>query len=295
MTTRYTDAEWASIIHQTENSLVVKETPYPCPAIGSSAFAKTIDHTLLKLQATAMQIDALCAEARVAGFATVCVRPNFVSRAVSNLKGSDIKVDAVVGFPEGTQDLYQKMEETSLALSSGASELDIVLNYPLLHTHSYSAIYTELASLRSQAPHPTLLKLILETSQLSRGEIIAACSIAAVANFDFVKTSTGFLGQGATEKNVRLMRAVCDRIAPAIGALEGDARRNAMRVKASGGIKTLDEAVGMLEAGAGRLGTSGGVWIVKEGMERAQRSFGAPGAGEEVERPGLQTRLFTDY
>lgn len=162
-----------------------------------------------------------------------------------------------------------------------------MLNWPLLRQRDYSSIYNELATLRAQAPHPALIKLILETSQLTQSEIVAACTIAAAANVDFVKTSTGFLGQGATVRNVRLMAACCDVLA---------VRGRKMLVKASGGIRTLEDAVSMLEAGASRLGTSGGVWIVKEAREMVERSRSPPMRdGGEGERPGLTTRLFTDY
>jgi deoxyribose-phosphate aldolase len=130
------------------------------------------------------------------------------------------------------------------ALEAGAQELDVVINYPELKNGNYVSIYKELATIRQQAPHPTLLKLILETSQLDRNQIIAGCVMAAATNFDFVKTSTGFNGQGATEENVRLMAACCEKLA----AGNPDGRK--MQVKAAGGIRTLADAVKMLEAGA---------------------------------------------
>lgn len=108
MTTRYTDPEWSRFIAEVEKEVEVSTDPRPYPANGSPEFNKTIDHTLLKLEARGPQIDELCSEARVAGFATVCVRPHFVQKAASNLKGSNIKVASVIGFPEGTYDLYQK-------------------------------------------------------------------------------------------------------------------------------------------------------------------------------------------
>ncbi|GAB7359595.1 hypothetical protein MBLNU230_g6779t2 [Neophaeotheca triangularis] len=288
MTTRNTNPEWAALIAQTTQNLALASKPYPTWRVGSSALNKTVDHTLLKLEATGDAVDALCAEARVGGFATVCVRPNFVEQAVKNLKGSNVKVASVIGFHEGTYDLYHKIQETKLSLTAGASELDIVINHPLLHgpAPDYSTIYNELATLRQLAPHPTLLKLIFETSQLSEAEIIAAATLAAAAEFDFIKTSSGFCGRGATVEDVRLMRACCE----ALAVSHGDARR-AMKVKASGGVRTLDDALRMLEAGAERLGTSAGVWISKEAGERAE---GRGGVGEG-ERPGLATRLYTDY
>ena len=176
--------------------------------------------------------------------------------------------------------------EAQLALTSGAEELDLVFNYPNLQAENYATIYTELATLRSLAASPITLKLILETSQLNSSQIIAGCVLAAAANFDFVKTSTGFNGEGATVENVRLMAACCDKLHVA------GAGGRKMLVKASGGIRTLSDALGMLEAGAARLGTSAGVWIAKEAKEVKSRGAGVD-AG--LERPGLSTRLFTDY
>lgn len=164
-----------------------------------------------------------------------------------------------------------------------------MLNYPELIAGEYASVYNELATLRLQAAHPVLLKLIIETSQLDRSQIIAACTMAAAANFDFVKTSTGFNGHGAKEEHVRLMAACCEKLAT-------DGSRK-MQVKASGGIRTIEDAVKMLGAGASRLGTSGGVWIVKEGKDNVERSRSPPSIEERRGslRPGLQTRLFTDY
>lgn len=165
-----------------------------------------------------------------------------------------------------------------------------MINYEDLKAQDYSKVYKELATLRMQAPHPVMLKLILETSQLDRSQIIAGCALAAAAHYDFVKTSTGFKGHGATIEHVRLMKACCDNVS----VVNGTGRK--MRVKASGGIRTIEDAVKMLEAGASRLGTSGGVWIVKEGREQVERSQSPPSAREgSSSRPGLTTRLFTDY
>ncbi|KAF2763963.1 deoxyribose-phosphate aldolase [Teratosphaeria nubilosa] len=282
--TRYTDDEWASFIDALEIK-VEEGKKYARPQLGGEQFSQTIDHTLLNLDAKAMQIDALCCEACVEGFATVCVRPNFVARAASNLKGCDVKVASVIGFHEGTYDLYHKVQETKESLDSGAKELDIVLNYEELKQRKYASIFNVLATLRIQAAHPILLKLIIEASQLNREQIIAACCMAAAANFDFVKTSTGFNGHGAREEDVRLMAACCQKLSEA-------SRGRKMQVKASGGIRTVEDAVKMLEAGASRLGTSGGVWIVKEGREAAEKGESGTYGGSW---PGLTTKLFTDY
>jgi len=131
----------------------------------------------------------------------------------------------------------------------GAKELDMVLNYVQLKEKRYSEVYTDIAAVRSVAPHPVILKVILETAQLSRHEIIAGCKIAEAAGADFVKTSTGFNGPGATENDVRLMRSVVGQN---------------VKVKASGGVKTVGDCIAMMEAGAERIGASSGVSIMEE-------------------------------
>ncbi|KAF7187576.1 Deoxyribose-phosphate aldolase [Pseudocercospora fuligena] len=281
MTTRYTDDEWSKIIADAETSIKVDSSnKYPIPEIGSEDFTRTVDHTLLKLDAKSNQFDDLCAEARVNKFATVCVRPNWVQKCVTDLKGSGVSVASVVGFHEGTHELSEKLSDVQISLSSGATELDIVINWTDLKKKQYEKIYTELSTLRTSAPPPVLCKLILETSQLTPEDIVAGCVLANAASFDFVKTSTGFCGGGAKEGDVRLMKTACEKL--------GNGKMN---VKASGGIRTLEDAVKMLEAGASRLGTSEGVWIAKEARERVE---GAKNGGEG-ERPGMATRLFTDY
>ena len=154
----------------------------------------------------------------------------------------------------------------------------------------YSAIYKELASLRSLCPSPTILKLILETSQLTPAQILAAAHLAAAANIDFIKTSTGFCGRGATLEDVQLMTAAASYLSTKTKSNGGSpVRARKMQVKASGGIRSLDDAVKMLEAGATRLGSSSGLWI----MQEARRVL-AEKAGEKTTRPGGITRLYTD-
>jgi deoxyribose-phosphate aldolase len=256
---------------------------------------------------------------------SVCVRLNWVQRCVANLKGSPVVVACVVGFHEGTQDTYSKLSEARAAVAAGAAELDVVLNHSLLTKHNkpvspkptiisgrdsaidsitaantakntgstasleddeipdYSAIYRELASIRSLCPSPVVLKLILETSQLSDHQILAASHLAAAANFDFIKTSTGFNGHGATIPHVQLMVGAAEYLAK-----KGVGQRT-MEVKASGGVRSLETAVKMLEAGATRLGTSSGLWI----MQEARTKVGEEKGKQEGERPP-QTRLYTD-
>ncbi|THY99399.1 deoxyribose-phosphate aldolase [Aureobasidium pullulans] len=288
MTTRYTPQEWRAIISEVARELEVYEQDY-CPDISKIDIARTIDHTLLKLDASPRQIDELCGEARIANFASVCVRPNYVAQAHANLKGSEVLIASVIGFHQGTQDTYYKLQETRMALAAGAHELDVVINWPQLKQQEYSEIYHELALIRSMAPQPTILKLIFETSQLCSREMVAACAIASAANFDFVKTSTGFLGHGARVEDVRLMRAACDYLADK----RTDGHR--MKVKASGGVRTAEDATTMLKAGASRLGTSGGVWIVKESKEQGVRKSSPVQSERRDSRPTLSTRLFTDY
>ena len=175
--------------------------------------------------------------------------------------------------------------EARNAVAAGALEIDMVLNYDLLKQGDFSSVYTELAAVRQAvyraAPVPVTLKVILETSQLSHSDIIAGCIIAEAAKFDFVKTSTGFKGGGATEEHVNLMKkAVGDRL----------------KVKASGGIKTVSDCVAMMEAGADRIGTSNGVWIMEEAKALMdQLTHEAGKNGSDRRRPSIQTtRLFTD-
>ena len=151
----------------------------------------------------------------------------------------------------------------------------MVLNYRLLREKEYSAVFTDIAAVRTTASHPTILKVILETSQLTTTEIVAGCKIAQAAKADYVKTSTGFNGEGATIENVVLMKGV-------VG--------NSMKVKASGGVKTVRDAVRMMEAGAERIGTSNGVYIMSEAsemLENITHDIGQESAGI--------TRMWTDY
>ncbi|GAB7336971.1 hypothetical protein MBLNU457_g2395t1 [Dothideomycetes sp. NU457] len=309
MTTRYTDSEWATIIKVTESNVLptITQIAKAVPPVDGPEFASTIDHTLLRIETIRSHVDSLCNEARIAGFASICVRPSFVSQACANTRGSQVRVSSVIGFPSGAEDLNVKMAEAKYCLDSGAHELDVVLNRSYLKCRplpQYNSIYNELAALRALAPHPTILKLTLETSKLSQEDIVAACVLAGAANFDYVKTSTGYSSRGARPEDVRLMFACCEVLGEAaVGGWAGvseeneytqsrrDSQRNSrgsdksgdyqfdgwrrvkkrkMQVNASGGINTLEDAVAMLQAGAARLGTSGGVWILKEAREKVE-------------------------
>ena len=228
-------------------------TPFKVQDIKASEVAQRIDHTLLKLEATSDQIDRLCQEAKQHEFKSVCVRLHWVDRAVRNLKDSAgaVAVACVVGFHEGNYRTAEKVNEAMQAVSAGAAELDMVMNYDLLKDQMYDAVFEDIVAIRNACPSPVILKVILETSQTSPEEIVAACKIAEAAKADYVKTSTGFRGGGATVAQVRLMKLV-------VG--------NRLKVKASGGVKTLEDCVAMMNAGADRIGTSGGVAIVKEAV-----------------------------
>lgn len=170
--------------------------------------------------------------------------------------------------------------EAREATAAGAAELDMVLNYVKLREGRYSEVYTDIAAVRNIAPHPVVLKIILETSQLTPSDIVAGCKIAEAARADYIKTSTGFRGRGATEEDVCLMKSV-------VG--EG------IKVKASGGVKTLKDCVSMMEAGAERIGTSNGVWIMEEArvlMDQITHDAGRPDT--DIRRPVQLTRLFSE-
>ncbi|EKG11585.1 Deoxyribose-phosphate aldolase/phospho-2-dehydro-3-deoxyheptonate aldolase [Macrophomina phaseolina MS6] len=271
-----TDADWQKLAEEVQRKLVIDETAGKglVSSLTLESLAKTVDHTLLKLDATEAQIDALCEEAKKDKFATVCVRLNWVPRAITNLEGTGVGVACVVGFHEGTYTTEEKVKEATDAVAAGASELDVVINYPQLLAKQYAAVYTELITLRA-ATLPTPIKLILETSQLSTADIVAATTLAAYAGIDCVKTSTGFNGRGASVEDVRTMVGTIK----AVGRDEGKER---MWVKASGGVRGLESARAVLLAGAERIGTSSGVAILKE----AREAVGANGVVGEGKKGG---------
>lgn len=209
--------------------------------------ARMIDHTLLKQDASKEAIVKLCEEAKEFHFASVCVNPGFVPVAAKELKGSDVKVCTVVGFPLGATLPKSKAYEAKLAIKAGATEVDMVLNDSMAKEHNYAYIEDEVRLVK-KACGKVLLKVILETCLLTDEEI-AECSKACVrGGAQFVKTSTGFSKGGATVEAVKIMRKA---VGPEIG------------VKASGGIHSKEEAEAMIKAGATRIGASCGVAIVK--------------------------------
>lgn len=216
--------------------------------------AAWIDHTLLRPEATAAQVKTLCEEAKQYGFASVCVNPAFVHLAAGLLADSKVPVCVVVGFPLGATLPILKVVETLTYLNAGAVEIDMVMNVGALKGEAYGQVLNEIQSVVQVAHNQrAIVKVILETCLLTRKEKILACLISQAAGADFVKTSTGFNAGGATVEDVQLMRRV-------VGSEMG--------IKASGGIRTLTDALAMIEAGATRIGTSAGVRILQEALAR---------------------------
>ncbi|HAM72712.1 MAG TPA: deoxyribose-phosphate aldolase [Verrucomicrobiales bacterium] len=213
----------------------------------AAQLAALIDHTLLKPEATTQDIDRLCAEALEHKFCTVCVHGSRVARAYALVEETPVKVAAVVGFPHGAMDADAKRYETEVAVDHGAEEIDVVVNIGRLKEGDHRAVFRELRDV-VEAADERAVKVILETSLLTREEILHGCKLSVDAGARFVKTSTGFGSAGATVENVRLMR---EAVGPTFG------------VKASGGIRDLATALAMVEAGATRLGCSAGVQILK--------------------------------
>lgn len=219
---------------------------------GQHDIARLIDHTLLKPDATPDQIQQLCQEARMYHFASVCINPGYVKLSADLLNGSDVKVCTVIGFPLGATTTEAKAFETQQALRDGATEIDMVLNIGALRSGDYQLVLSDIATVtRMSHAANAICKVILETSKLTKQQIVAACQLAKVAGTDFVKTSTGFGGGGATVEDVALMRRV---VGPDMG------------VKASGGVRTYQDAQAMIVAGATRIGASAGVRIVQEAL-----------------------------
>jgi deoxyribose-phosphate aldolase len=209
-----------------------------------------IDHTLLKPDATQDEIAQLCQEARTHGFASVCINPSYVKRCADLLKGSDVLVCTVVGFPLGATSTESKVFETQKAIRDGATEVDMVINVGALKSRDYELVERDIASV-ARACHAAgaILKVIIEAALLTDEEKVAASQLAKVAEADFVKTSTGFGPGGATTHDVELMRRV---VGPKMG------------VKAAGGIRTYEDAQRMIAAGASRIGASASVRIVQK-------------------------------
>lgn len=213
---------------------------------------KYIDHTLLKPEATKEQITKLCQEARQYDFASVCVNTCYVPLAKQLLAGSDVKVCCVVGFPLGAMDTVSKAFEAKTAVENGAQEVDMVINIGALKDKDYDYVSKDIAAV-VEASKPAIVKVIIEACLLTDEEKVEACKCSMNAKAEFVKTSTGFSTHGATPEDVALMKKT-------VG--------NVCKVKAAGGVRSYDDAMKMIEAGADRLGCSAGIKVMEEAKAR---------------------------
>ncbi len=210
--------------------------------------ASYIDHTILKPDATEGELIKLCEEAKEHQFFSVCINPCYIEKAKELLKGSETKICTVVGFPLGQMTTELKSYETKEAVFLGAEEVDMVINIGKLKDKDYDYVLEDIRAV-VLAAGGVLTKVIIETCLLTDEEKVKACELAKAAGADFVKTSTGFAKAGATKEDIKLMR---DTVGPDMG------------VKASGGIRSLSDAMTMIENGATRLGLSASVAIVNE-------------------------------
>ncbi|UFT97822.1 deoxyribose-phosphate aldolase [Radiobacillus kanasensis] len=212
--------------------------------------AKMIDHTALKPDTNKSDIDKLVSEAKEYQFASVCVNPYWVEYCAKELKDSGVKVCTVIGFPLGATTTETKVFETIQAIKNGATEVDMVINVGAVKNGEWDFVEKDIQSVVSAANGKALSKVILETALLTDDEKKKACEISKKSGADFVKTSTGFSGGGATVEDIRLMR---ETVGPDMG------------VKASGGVRDRKTTDAMIEAGATRIGASAGVAIVEGG------------------------------
>lgn len=226
--------------------------PAAAPALANGDYdrelARMIDHTLLKPEATAEQVTKLCKEALEYKFFSVCVNPQWVPLAARLLKGSEVAVCTVIGFPLGANSPTIKALETAETIAHGATEVDMVLNVGAMKSGEYERVFEDMQAVANAAKGKALTKVILETALLTDEEKVKACELAVKAGLDYVKTSTGFGPGGATAADIALMRKT---VGPKIG------------VKASGGIRDYETTMAMVKAGASRIGASASVNIVK--------------------------------
>jgi deoxyribose-phosphate aldolase len=208
-----------------------------------------IDHTILKPDTKEADVLKICREALEYKFASVCINPSYVKLANSLLKGTRVKVCTVIGFPLGATTKEVKAFEASQAINDGAAEIDMVINIGALKSGRLEAVEDDIRAVAEVCKGKALLKVIIETCLLTEEEKVTACTLSKKAGADFVKTSTGFSTGGATTEDVALMRKT-------VGSEMG--------VKASGGIRNLDTALRMIEAGATRIGASASINIIEE-------------------------------
>ncbi len=210
---------------------------------------KLIDHTLLKADATSAQIKQLCQEAKDYDFKSVCVNPAFVPQATELLKGSDVEVCTVIGFPLGANTTATKVFEAKNAIANGATEVDMVINISQAKDGQWEAVEEEIKQIAEAVKGKAILKVIVETALITDEEIKNATEATVNAGADFVKTSTGFSTRGASLNDVQIMNTVT---------------QGRIGIKASGGVSNRQDALNMVEAGATRIGASKGIQIVSE-------------------------------
>lgn len=212
--------------------------------------AAHIDHTMLRPDMTFVDVEQLTKEAKIHGFAAICVPPFFAQEAVKMLEDSPVQVATVVGFPLGYSPTSAKVEEVKSCIDKGVDEIDAVVNIAAVKSHKWSFVTNDIQSITTAAHlQGKVVKIIIETGLLTTAEIERLCEICSQAEVDYVKTSTGFNGEGATVENVRLLRNLLPET---------------IKIKASGGIRTKAAALEMLAAGADRIGSSSSVTIIGE-------------------------------
>lgn len=215
---------------------------------------KYIDHTLLKPESTDQQVQQACLDAKKYDFKAVCIQPVWVKYVADLLKGSDVETCTVIGFPLGANTSDVKAYEAQKAVKDGATEVDMVINIGALKSEDFAVVHDDIKAVVNAVKGQAIVKVIIETCLLTENEKVRACEISKRAGADFVKTSTGFSTGGATVEDIRLMRQA---VGPEMG------------VKASGGVRTIDDAKAMIEAGASRIGTSNGIALI-EGNEATE-------------------------
>lgn len=213
--------------------------------------ASMIDHTILKAQATRESVEQICKEALEYKFASVCINPSNIELAAKMLKGSEVKVCTVIGFPLGANTTEVKAFETKDAIEKGAHEVDMVINIGRLKDKDYEYVKNDIKAVVEAAKGKALTKVIIETCLLTDEEKVKACQLAKEAGTDFVKTSTGFSTGGSTPADIKLMR---ESVGPDLG------------VKASGGVRSIEDAKAVIENGATRIGASASITICEGGV-----------------------------
>jgi deoxyribose-phosphate aldolase len=232
-----------------------------------SSLAKYIDHTILNADASITDLKKICDEAKRYNFASVCVNSCYIKFVAEHLYGSGVKPCCVVGFPLGAMSSGAKADETTRAVSDGAKEIDMVASIGAIKSADWKTVYEDIKGVVAAARGRAIVKVIIETCLLTDEEKVKACTVSKLAGACFVKTSTGFSTGGATPGDVRLMRRT---VGPDMG------------VKASGGVRTYEDAIKMIDAGATRLGTSSGIAIVSGSDAREGAGCVNCGACKEI-------------